>query len=65
MAKKKFSAPLLKVKSKINSDFYYTSKDFPEKTIEGKTFIGVKKNPFDQNVHYMLKENMVFVIDEK
>lgn len=65
MAKqKKFRAPLVKVKSKINSDVYYTSKDFPEKVIDGKKFMGVKKSPSDSSLHFMLKENMVFVSNE-
>jgi hypothetical protein len=52
------TSPLFKVKSIINSDFYYSSKDFPEKIIDGKTFIGVKKTPTDKTLHYMLKSNM-------
>jgi hypothetical protein len=39
MSKKtyKLHSPLIKVRSKINTeDIYYTSKDFPEKIIEGK-----------------------------
>jgi len=52
------------VKSKVNSDTYYTSKDFPEKIIEGKSFIGVKKTPTDKTLHYMLKQNMVRVSNE-
>lgn len=65
MAKKKgLTSPLVKVKSKINSDLYYTSKDFPEKVIEGKTFMAVKKTPTDRTLCYMLKENMSFVSNE-
>jgi hypothetical protein len=55
---KKTPYTLFRVKSKVNSDFYYTSKDFPEKVIDGKVFIGVKKTPTDKTLHYMLKENM-------
>ena len=47
------------MKSKVNSDYYYSSKDFPEKNIDGKIFIGVKKLPSDNVLRYMLKENMV------
>ena len=54
-------SPLYKIRSKVNSDTFYTSKDFPEKVIEGKTFIGVKKTPTDKTLHYMLKQNMVKV----
>lgn len=61
---KKNSAPLIKVKSKINSDLYYTSKDFPEKVIDGKVFIGVKKSPSDKTLHYMLKEMMSKISNE-
>lgn len=61
---KKIRSPLVKVKSKINSDLYYTSKDFPEKIIEGKTFMAVKKAPCDNTIHYMLKENMTFISNE-
>lgn len=58
MAKiKKVSAPLYKIKSVFNSDMYYTSTDFPNKVIDGKTFIGVKKYPSDRTLNYVLKEN--------
>lgn len=60
----KVRAPLVKVKSKINSDVYYTSKDFPEKVIDGKKFIGVKKTPSDSSLNFMLKENVVYVSNE-
>jgi hypothetical protein len=59
MSKNKGTPVLVKVKSKVNSDSYYTSKDFPEKIIDGKAFIAVKKSPSDKILHYMLKENMV------
>lgn len=49
-------SPYYKVKSKINGDIYYTSKDLPEKIIDGKTFISVKKKPSDREIFYMLKE---------
>jgi len=64
MKKLDFKSPLYKVKSKVNADTYYTSKDFPEKIIEGKSFIGVKKTPTDKTLHYMLKQNMVRVSNE-
>ncbi len=56
-------SPIYKVKSKFNSDSYYTSKDFPEKIIDGKTFIAVKKNPSDREIFYMLKEMLEIVVD--
>jgi len=43
---------------------YYTSKDFPEKVIDGKVFIGVKKLPSDKTLHYMLKEMMSKISNE-
>lgn len=61
---RKIPSPLVKVKSKINSDYYYTSKDFPEKVIDGKVFIGVKKSPSDKSLHYMLKEMMSKISNE-
>jgi hypothetical protein len=51
-------SPLFKVKSIINSDLYYSSKDFPERIIDGQVFMGVKKSPSDKMLHYMLKSNM-------
>ncbi len=51
-------SPLFVVKSIVNSDIYYSSKDFPEKIIDGKVFIGVKKSPTDKSLFYMLKQNM-------
>lgn len=62
---KKKAAPLFKVRSKINSDVYYSSQDFPSRIIDGKTFMGVKKTPSDSVLHYMLKENMVKVLGEE
>lgn len=57
--KKKVLSPLYKVASKINSDMYYTSVDFPSKVIDGKVFMGVKKYPSDKTLNYVLKENFV------
>lgn len=61
---KRKPAPLYKVRSKINSDAYYSSADFPTKIIDGKTFVGVKKSPSDSTLKYMLKENLVKVVSE-
>lgn len=64
MSKQKIKtfSPLIKVRSKINTeDVYYTSKDFPEKIIDGKKFIGVKRIPSDKVIRYMAKENMNYV----
>lgn len=64
MRKKRVASPLYKVRSKINSDCYYTSEDFPNKVIDNKVFIGVKKSPSDQTLNYVLKENFVKCKDE-
>ena len=61
---KKDRAPLIKVKSKVNSDVYYTSSDFPQKDIDGKKFIGVKKTPTDKTLHYIVKDMVVKVSNE-
>ena len=61
---KKVRSPLIKVRSKVNSDIYYTSSDFPHKCIEGKKFIGVKKTPTDKNLHYVLADMIVKVSNE-
>ncbi len=58
MSKKKSSAPLYRVRSKINQDIYFTSKDMPTKEIDGHTFIGVKKREKDKSIFFMKKENM-------
>lgn len=52
------SSSLYKIRSKVNSDLYYSSTDFPEKVIDGKVFIGIKKTPSDKTLFYMLKENV-------
>lgn len=65
MAKiRKHASPLFKVRSKVNSEVFYSSVDFPDKVIENKTFMGVKKTPTDKTLHYMLKQNMVRVSNE-
>lgn len=61
---KKPSAPLVKIRSKINSDVYYTSADFPKKTIDGKDFIAVKKTPADRTLHYVMKDMVIKVSNE-
>jgi len=60
---KKRPAPLYKIKSKVNSDVYYTSSDFPQKTIDGKVFIGVKKTPTDRTLHYIVKDMVSRVVE--
>ena len=66
MAKnKRKPAELYKVRSKINSDTYYTSVDYPTKIIDGQTFMAVKLAPSDSTLKYMLKENMVKVVNDK
>lgn len=66
MAKKRTKPiPILyKVKSIYNNDTYYTSKEFPEKSINGEVFKGVKKSPSDNTLHFMLKSNLVIVSNE-
>lgn len=64
MSKKKVASVLFKVKSKVNKDSYYTSKDFPEKVIDGKVFMAVKKTPSDKNLFYMQKDMMERVSNE-
>lgn len=58
---KKQSIHLKKVKSLFNGDLYFTSENFPSKIIDGKEFIGVKKNATDKTIHYMMKENLEYV----
>lgn len=58
---KPLSEKIIKIRSKINQDEYYSSKSFPEKVIDGEVFIGVKKNISDKNIFYMRKENMEVV----
>lgn len=66
MAKiKRKPAELYKVRSIVNSGIYYTSTDFPTKIIDGKTFMAVKLAPSDSTLKYMLKENMVKVVNDK
>ncbi len=59
--RKKTSVPLTMVRSKINNVVYYTSKDFPSKTIDGNDFIGVKKSEKDSQIFYMKKDSMEIV----
>lgn len=58
MGKKKSQAPFYRIRSKINQDIYYTSKDMPTKEIDGHVFIGVKKSEKDHSIFFMKKENM-------
>lgn len=56
---------LLKVRSKTNTDVYYTFQNWDTQEIEGVTFIPVVKevpdNRKNQVIHYMRKDNMEFV----
>lgn len=61
---KQIPAPLYKIKSKINSDIYYTSASFPNKVIDGEVFIGIKKTPSDKTLNYILKENVTKLSNE-
>lgn len=60
----KVNAPLVKIRSKFNSDTYYTSKDFPEKIIDGIIFVGAKKSPSDKKMHFIMKDMFVKVSNE-
>ena len=58
--------PLLKkVRSKTNSDIYYTYSNWATNEIDGVTFIPVVKSLPDskkqQAIHYMRKDNMEYV----
>lgn len=59
----KAPAPLVRVKSKFNSDEYYYCKDFPTKIIDGQDFVGVKRNKSDREVFYMKKGNIQVIGD--
>ena len=55
---------LKKVRSKTNSDIYYTYSNWATNEIDGITFIPVVKSPSrteNQVIHYMRKDNMEFV----
>jgi hypothetical protein len=58
-------AIIKKVRSKTNSDIYYTYSTWATNDIDGVTFIPVVKEIPDpkknQVVHYMRKDNMEFV----
>ena len=58
-------ANIKKVRSKTNSDIYYTYSNWATNEIDGVTFIPVVKEFPDtkknQVVHYMRKDNMEFV----
>lgn len=56
---------LLKVRSKTNTDVYYTFQNWDPQEIEGVTFIPVVKqipdNRKNQVIHYMRKDNLEFI----
>ena len=58
-------AILKKVRSKTNSDIYYTFSNWDTREIEGVTFIPVVKempdNKKNQVVHYLRKDNVEYV----
>jgi len=58
-------AILKKVRSKTNSDIYYTYSNWATNEIDGVTFIPVVKSLPDpkkqQVIHYMRKDNMEYV----
>jgi hypothetical protein len=57
-------AILKKVRSKTNSDIYYTYSNWTAKEIDGVTFIPVVKSVPSgetQVIHYMCKDNVEYV----
>jgi hypothetical protein len=57
-------AILKKVRSKTNSDIYYTYSNWETKEIEGITFIPVVKSSNNneyQMIHYLRKDNVEYV----
>ena len=62
---RKLPGKLLKVRSKTNTDVYYTFQNWDTQEIERVTFIPVVKevpdNRKNQVIHYMRKDNMEFV----
>ena len=56
---------LQKVRSKTNSDIYYTYRHWETNEVDGITFIPVVKQPPDpkknQVIHYMRKDNLEYV----
>jgi hypothetical protein len=56
-------AILKKVRSKTNSDIYYTYSNWETREIEGITFIPVVKSHGNENqvIHYLRKDNLEYV----
>ena len=57
-------AILKKVRSKTNSDIYYTYSNWSTNEIDGITFIPVVKTVPDgknQTIHYMRKDNVEYI----
>lgn len=59
---KKETQKLVKVRSIFNGDTYFTSDRFPTKYIDGKEFVGVKKSESDNQILYMMKENLEYIL---
>lgn len=61
MKSKKTKERYRMVESLFNQDRYYAAEHLPTKTIDGKLYISVKKNPGDRQTFWMLKENLKYV----
>lgn len=58
---RKMNMNLIKVRSLINREIYFTQKDFPTKEIDGKVYIRVLRNPHDKSLIFMKKENIEYI----
>lgn len=52
---------LIKVRSVINHEIYYTSKNFPMKEIEGKKYLRVLRSPGDTSKIFMAEDKIEYV----
>lgn len=52
---------LVKVRSIINKEIYYTSKSFEKKEIDGKKYIRILRNPYDTSKLFMIEENIEYL----
>lgn len=59
--KTEVSENLIKVRSLVNGDVYYTSKNFPVKEIDGNQYIRVVRNLQDNRMLFMNKEKIEFI----
>jgi len=52
---------LIKIRSIINREIYYTSKKFPLKEIDGKKYLRVLRFPKDTSKIYMTEDKIEYV----